>query len=328
MLAGASVFALFFYRSCARGDRTTIRVYFHHAGPLHEGAPLVVGGREVGEVEAIARSPEGAANTPLHGDEGVVASVGIDRATAELVHRGGDVFVASKGPLGDRYLELGATPADQPLYREGDQVMGRDPPSLDRVMQDTWRNLMIAKTFADEVKPEAQAFAVQLAALADNAAAVLPSGSSAGALRDELLGLAVQAKQLRDVELGGRDGLARMAAMVDRLRATIAQGKAMLASLETHADALRAAIATASGHVDGKGAATLAAIDRAIERTRAAIDKIDPLLAQVQALNDRLARGEGSLGRLMKDPEFPEDAKELGKILKRKPWRIFLHAPD
>ena len=59
---------------------------------------------------------------------------------------------------------------------------------------------------------------------------------------------------------------------------------------------------------------------------RATIDKLEPLLAQVDALNASLARGEGSMMRLMHDPEFPEDAKELGKILKRHPWRVIDHA--
>ena len=61
----------------------------------------------------------------------------------------------------------------------------------------------------------------------------------------------------------------------------------------------------------------------AIERMRAAAAKIEPMLAVVDQINQRLARGEGTLGRLSRDPEFPEDAKELGKILKRQPWRIF-----
>ena len=34
---------------------------------------------------------------------------------------------------------------------------------------------------------------------------------------------------------------------------------------------------------------------------------------------------KGSLMKLMHDPEFPEDAKELGKIMKRQPWKIINH---
>ena len=68
----------------------------------------------------------------------------------------------------------------------------------------------------------------------------------------------------------------------------------------------------------------------ALARVRALLDDVDRQLARGQALlaNTRgllaiLARGEGSLARLGSDPEFPEDAKELGRILKRTPWRIF-----
>jgi hypothetical protein len=52
------------------------------------------------------------------------------------------------------------------------------------------------------------------------------------------------------------------------------------------------------------------------------------LLAKVAEINARIARGEGSLGKLMKDPEFPEDAKALGKIMKRQPWRIIQRPAD
>ena len=38
--------------------------------------------------------------------------------------------------------------------------------------------------------------------------------------------------------------------------------------------------------------------------------------------------GEGSLGRLMADPEFADDAKDLGKIMKRHPWRILERPKD
>ena len=32
--------------------------------------------------------------------------------------------------------------------------------------------------------------------------------------------------------------------------------------------------------------------------------------------------------KLANDPEFPEDAKDLGKILKREPWRVVGHPQD
>ncbi|HEY6173857.1 MAG TPA: hypothetical protein VIX73_05400, partial [Kofleriaceae bacterium] len=66
----------------------------------------------------------------------------------------------------------------------------------------------------------------------------------------------------------------------------------------------------------------LARAEQVLAAARTALDQIDPLIATMREIGDRIARGEGSLGRLISDPEFPEDTKELGKIIKRHPWRV------
>ncbi len=77
--------------------------------------------------------------------------------------------------------------------------------------------------------------------------------------------------------------------------------------------------------VGGDGAARLRA---ALAEGDRALAKADVLLASARELAALIARGEGSAFRLSRDPEFPEDAKELGKLLKRHPWRILGHPVD
>jgi len=69
-------------------------------------------------------------------------------------------------------------------------------------------------------------------------------------------------------------------------------------------------------------------VEQTIVAIRAVLDKVDPLLANAAELADRIARGEGSIGRLLQDPEFPEDTKDLGKIMKRQPWKIIARPHD
>ena len=133
LAAAAALFVVFLADEVELGSYVRVRVYFHHTGGLREGAPLVVAGEDVGRVETIARAPRGASG-PLDGDEGVAATVAIPRAWARRIVRGGDVFVASRGPLGARYLELGPAPAGAvaTLADDPSPLLGRDPPSLDR----------------------------------------------------------------------------------------------------------------------------------------------------------------------------------------------------
>ncbi|HEY1559035.1 MAG TPA: MlaD family protein [Kofleriaceae bacterium] len=318
VLALGIAFFVFVYDRIEWGHHVRVHVYFEATGGLGEGAPFVVGGRSIGRVESIALAPRDA-NNPLAGAEGTVVTLAIDAADARGLHRG-DLFVASRGALSGKYVELGPAEEGAPLLADGDQLRGRDPPSLDRVLQRTWDNLTTLGKFRDDVQPELDALRARLDELRAHVTELAPDV----ALRDDVSALLDEADRT-SVALGGRAGLDRISHVMDDGRATVAQARLAFARLGAQADALSASVAALRGRLDAKGNAILDRVADALDHTRAALAKLDPLLAQIDALNAALARGEGSLMKLARDPEFPEDAKELGKILKRHPWRVLDH---
>ena len=312
VLALAVVFAVVIAPRIEWRETIRVRVAMGNSGGLREGAPLVVAGRAIGVIESIGFR-----------EGGVEVVVAIEAAAAAGVPGGGEVFVASRGPFSARYLELAPAPdPDGAPLRDGDVLVGRDPPSLDRVLQRTWENLSIAREFGAAVTPEASLLAARLTELAATLDTLAPSATSSLELKLELLALLAEAQQLYADGLGGADGIARLGAVLARGGRTVALFRRVLAELGVAADALRGNLAAARAQLAERGPAAVAQLERALAQVDAVIAGLDPLLAQVEALRDRLARGEGSLGRLMTDPEFPEDAKELGKIMKRQPWKI------
>lgn len=321
VLAAGIAFAVFVAHRIEWGDRVRIKVYFHQTTALREGASFVVAGRTIGQIESIALSPRGAPG-PLGGAEGVVVTVALVADEAARVMRGGDVFISSRGALSERYLEIGPSPEPTPMLTDGLELIGRDPPSLDRVLQRTWDNLTTTRQFAAEVRPELDLLRAQLRELGDTLDGLVPEVAGAAGFGLEVRALLAEARTLRDLGLGGEPGLARLEDVVTRARATLAQARTVLDSLGGKAGALGTQLDAVRARVGARGPAALRTLELAIARMRSAIDKVDPLLAQLEDLQRRIARGEGSIGKLMRDPEFPEDAKELGKIMKRQPWKI------
>ena len=322
LLVLSILFVVFVYDQIEWGSRIRLRVYFHTTGDLHEGAAFVVAGQPVGHVESIALVPRG--STPLLGDEdGVMVKVAIEAGAARRIRYGGDVFVTSRGALSGKYLEIAPAPEGEARYlRDGDEILGRDPPSLDRVLQRTWDNLTTAAAFAAEVRPELDALTAEV----DRLRATLDQIAPDVHLRDDVAALLDEGRQTY-AALGGEVGTDRMRAMLDRGDTTLGQARATIAKLRASATRLGAGLDALRGRLGSRGAEAIDKVELAIDRVRAAIDKVDPLLAQVEVLQQRFARGEGSLLKLMNDPEFPEDAKELGKILKRQPWKIISRPP-
>jgi ABC-type transporter Mla subunit MlaD len=323
VIALATVFFVVVYDRIEWGSHVRVRVFFHTTGGLSEGAPFVVAGRTVGKVESVALVPRGASK--LLGDaDGIVVTVAIDAGEADRLDHGGDVFVASKGALSGKYLELGPTPEPTRGLKEGDELVGADPPSLDRVLQRTWDNLQTMGAFAGELKPELDALKAQLKELGQNLDQT-PGVERFAPLIADASDAIDQLQHLRDVALGGDLGAARLGNMIAHGRHALADARVALDKLSASASQLGAGLDALKARLGSKGEEALARFQLAIDRTRAAIAKIEPLMAEVDALNASLEAGDGSMMKLMHDPEFPEDAKELGKILKRHPWRVMDH---
>ena len=193
------------------------------------------------------------------------------------------------------------------------------------MLQRTWENLEKTRAFAEAVAPEARQLRIAIDGLATTLGTVEPTPGAYAQLALRLRALAGTAGDLQDELAAAGADPDRLAARVARARATVADARVALAAIDAAArpvlaevDRLRAAV--------GSDAATrlraaLAEGDRALARA-------DVLLGSARALAELIARGEGSAFRLSRDPEFPEDAKELGKLLKRNPWRILGHPVD
>jgi len=324
----ASLFFVFVYDQIEWGSQIRIKIYFHTTGGLHEGAAFVVAGKEVGHVESISLVPRG--TKPVLGEEdGIEVRVAIRARDARRIAYGGDVFVTSRGALSGKYLEISPPPPrgpgalDQPRsLREGDEILGRDPPSLDRVLQRTWDNLTTTAAFADSIRPELDALGTEVEHLRATLDALAPDA----ALRADVDAVVEEARRTY-AALGGGDGIDRIDAVFGRTDSVIDQARATIDKLRASTTQLSANLDVLRARIGARGAEAIDHIQLAIDRVRAAIDKVDPLLAHVEALQRHFARGDGTLLKLMRDPEFPEDAKELGKILKRQPWKIISRPP-
>jgi ABC-type transporter Mla subunit MlaD len=291
------------------GSRLRVRVTFHDTAGLSEGAPFVVGGRAIGKVESIEL-----------GDGGVVVVVVMPASEAKLVDASGEVFVASRGVLSAKYLEL--APPREPTHpvNDGDVFAGKDPPTLDHVFQRTWDNLTTFAKFRDELRPELDALTAHVEELRASASA-LPDSARFGELVSDAGDTWREVTEIRDHGLSGEAGRAKLAAAVERARAVFAQSRAALDKLAPAVTALRGNVAALGAKLDARGD-VIAKLGESIDAAKADLAKADALMASVDRLMAQIP--DGSIAKLQEDPEFPEDTKELGKYLKRHPWKIIL----
>jgi phospholipid/cholesterol/gamma-HCH transport system substrate-binding protein len=312
-----------------------VEVFFTHLGGLKEGADVQVAGRVIGEVKNVGLLPAGrtGADHPLAGAEGIAVAVRIEQRYAYLAPRNGEFFITSKGVLGERFLEVGA-PRD-PRTREliepdrpvtdGDQIRGVDPAQMDRVLWRSYANLVMTEVFLDQLRPEGRKLRQAVERVAETLAEIEPEP---GAYR--ALGRALTALQERATSVESK--LRAMGVDLDDLSAITARVRANTTLTRAELDEIDARIAVLADELERIDAAVprdLAARLEGLARTaRGSIERLRAIETTSRELWATIERGEGNLGGLLHDPEFSDNAKEIGKALKREPWRTIGHPQD
>src|SRR5690348_10998578 len=137
LLALAGVLALLWLMGeLTLGSGATLVVDFSHTGNVVKGAPVKLGGVQVGKVDAIALDParHDAKGAPLP----VSMKLSLSREAFAALRSDVAVTVSSQGPLGEPYLELYAGAAPTP-YDPSAPVRGIDAPRIDVVSNELAR---------------------------------------------------------------------------------------------------------------------------------------------------------------------------------------------
>lgn len=313
---------------CHLRKGTYFEVYFEHFGALREGDHVQVAGKVIGEIKDVRLIPREHASDPkhlLHGTGGIAVKVRIDARYAYMVPINGAFFVSSKGLFGSNYIEIGAPDKGALPGRDiedGDQIRGIDPPRMDRVLQRSYENLMSTSLFVAAVFPEAGELRKQVEKMAELLAEVEPEPGSYANLAVNLGALITEAKGVRDKvgRIGvGMDDIQRLSA---RARRTLASADKAFTDLGARFDGLRAKLRQLQAKIP-KGVRKR--FELALKKTDQSMAKARGIVAKLRELSAMIDRGEGNIGALANDPEFSDDAKKLGKLLKRKPWLIIGH---
>lgn len=306
--------------------RRTIRftVYFDHAGALKAGADVEIAGRDVGRVKNVRYLPATASrpDNPLHGGAGVVATVRLQRRYRFMARRNSQFFISSKGVLSKRYLEIGPPRRGVAWgrhIRDGDEVRGIDPAQLGRVLRRSLAEADTTSRFLDAVRPAARRLSRQVDALSTTLREIEPSPGSYARLA-----ASVRAVHRESVALAAR--LSAGGLDIGRLRRTVRAAAAVIHTSQPNLHRLATSLAALKQRLRRIAAKIPPGLGgelkRSVATTRATIARVRHIVTTTRQLIAMVRRGEGTIGAFMNNPEWEDEAKQLGKIIKRQPWRV------
>ena len=322
LVAGAVVALVTLGRFSLR-DSFAATVYYEYAGALREGADVQVAGRVIGKVTGIALVPihqAAAPEHPLHGTGGVAVTIRLERRYADMAPVNGEYFLSAKGIIGDSFVEIGPPVDDAPRgrpLRAGEAVRGVDAPRIDRSLLDSYDSVKTSQGLLAGLAPEARRLGRSLNELADALDGLLPPEARPADAPFPALVAEIRATARAWDQAGLR--WQDITGVAGRARQTVAHIDAAVTEVRGRVQTLREAFARLGVHVPEDMRARL---EQALARAEASLARIDHIIEGVQTLMAYLERGQGTIGALLNDPEFSDDAKSLGKMLKRQPWRL------
>lgn len=102
-----------------------LKVQFDYASGIKKGAPVCLTGVEAGEVKDVKIE---------YTEDGtkVTLALGLDKAAK--ARRDSQVYIATMGLMGEKYLEITSGSKDSPFLENGSTIIGKEPMRMEEIM--------------------------------------------------------------------------------------------------------------------------------------------------------------------------------------------------
>ncbi|MGF1466318.1 MAG: MlaD family protein [Sandaracinaceae bacterium] len=297
-----------------------VYVDFENPGAVKVGAPVRIGGVQVGTVEDIEywgrRLDPATGRRPL-----VRIELSVHENIEETVHRDALFYVTSQGVLGEAFIAIDPGNPDSAPLEEGAVVAGEDPPRLDlafalayELLDVLVRGLREHGDVLGQLLEDVVALVHQLRAMVE-----APDGDLAATLANVRVLTEESILALRGAREAYIDGERprRIMANVDRTMAAVGrETPQLLVDLAGVAQSTEALLETFGPEEREQIRTAIASASRTAAEAETATH-------EAAAIIHRLSEGEGTVGALLMDEELYDDIQELVRDLKHNPWRLF-----
>lgn len=299
------------------GADAGLAVDFGHTGNVVEGAPVKLGGVQVGRVQAIRLLPErrDAQGRPMP----VRMELAVAPEALGALRTDARVTVATVGLLGEPYLELNPGAAPKPLAA-GEAVRGTDAPRLDLLAEQLSRFVEMLSAMLEKDPEAVTGLAANVSRLARTLDEMLSENK--GDVKVLASELAAASKDLRQVAALAREALqpgGKAARLLDDAAATAALLRGELPGLTKSAGTTLDGLASVTGSLtpeDGQR------VKVALERFTAAAGSLEGIAARADRVLAKIESGEGTAGAVLKDPTLYDELRTLVTDLRKHPWKI------
>jgi len=299
------------------GSAPVLAVDFGHTGNVVEGAPVKLGGVQVGRVQSITLLPDrrDASGRPLP----VRMDLAVSAPSLDALRTDARVTVATVGLLGEPYLELNPGNAPAPLPR-GEPLRGTDAPRLDLLAEQLSRFVDVMSRMLEKDPDAVTNLVVNVSRLTKTLDEVLTENKGdVKVLASELAGASQDLRQLARLTREAFEPGGKGARLLDDAAASAAIVRGELPRLTKSAattlDGL-AAVTGALGPEDGQR------VKVALERVTTAAGQLESIAARADRVLGRIEAGEGTVGAILQDPTLYEELRTLTTDLRKHPWKI------
>ncbi|WP_163787379.1 MlaD family protein [Myxococcus vastator] len=299
------------------GSETGLAVDFGHTGNVVEGAPVKLGGVQVGRVQDIELQPErrDAQGRPLP----VRMELAVAPEAVGALRKDARVTVATVGILGEPYLELNPGSAQERLPA-GTAVRGTDAPRLDVLAEQLTRFVDLLSQMLEEDPEAIRGLAANVSRLARTLDQLLTENR--GDVKVLASELAAASKDLRQLAGLAREAFqpgGKGARLLDDAAAVASVARRDLPGLTKSAGTTLDALAAVTGPLGPEDGAR---VKLALERLTAASGQLESIAARADRVLAKLEAGEGTAGAVLQDGTLYDELRSLVTDLRKHPWKV------